>query len=243
MSRFCALNIGNTHTQIAMGILKNSAVKWEKSETFATSAIPFTELPIDILTVYSSVVPQITAIMKAKFPQAVPCTAANVKSVDFSSAPPTLGMDRIANCAALVQKNPGGIVIDAGTCITLEVVANRKFIGGAILPGTGILARAMHDYTGALPLVDCGITPDLQQFKTETLTAEAMKIGIQSAAVAGTLQLLSNFIKKLPPASPVFVCGGYRQSLLNQNCTVPLLDGGNDFTMQGLAALAAMHMK
>ncbi len=243
MSRFCALNIGNTHTQIAMGKFENAVLKWEKSETFATSAIPFGELPIDILTVYSSVVPQITAIMKTKFPQAIPCIAANIKSVDFSSAPPTLGMDRIANCIALAQKNSCGIIIDAGTCITLEVLINNKFTGGAILPGTGILARAMHDYTGALPLVDCSITPNLQLFTTETLTAEAMKIGIQSAAVAGTLQLMNNFLNLLPPDSPVYVCGGNRQSILNQKTNVKLIDGENDFTLKGLAALASMYME
>lgn len=238
MSRFCALNIGNTHTQIAMGKSENTAVKWDKSEIFETSAIPFGELPLDILTVYSSVVPQITAVMKAKLPQAIPCTADNISFIDFSSAPPTLGMDRIANCAALVQKNPSGIVIDAGTCITLEVVANKKFIGGAILPGTGILSRAMHDYTGALPLVDCGFAPDLRQLKTETLTIEAMKIGIQSAAVAGTLQLMNNFLQLLPENSPVYVCGGNRRSILNQHTSAQLFDGGEDFTLQGLAALA-----
>ena len=238
MKRFHVLNIGNTHTQSAIGVAVNKDIIWEKSRTFDTSAIPFDELPIDVFTVYSSVVPQITALMQEKFPQAKACITANIDFIDFSAAPPTLGMDRIANCASLMQIADSGIVIDCGTAITLEVVDNKKFIGGAILPGTTILAKAMHDYTGALPLVECSITPNMQTFKPETLTAEAMKIGIQSAAIAGTLQLLYNFMKLLPENAPVIVCGGNRQSILNQQTSAKLIDGGDDFTLKGIASLA-----
>ena len=242
MQRFCVLNIGNTHTQIAVASSDKTTVEWESCHTFDTSAIPFTELPSDVLTVYSSVVPDITAIMQKNFPDAVPCFAQNIPFVDFSAAPPTLGMDRIVNCAALVQKYSSGIIIDAGTAITLEVVKNKKFIGGAILPGTKILAQAMHDYTGALPQIDCITAPNLQSIIPEYLTANAMQVGIQSAAVAGTLQLMNNFLKLLPPDSPVYVCGGGRQSILNQNTTQKLIDGKDDFTLKGLAVIALYYL-
>ena len=242
MKRFLVLNIGNTHTQCAEGYAEGQKINWQNLKTFDTSAIPFAELPIDILTVYSSVVPKITAIMQERFPRAIPCFARNVPFVDFSDAAPTLGMDRIVNCAALVQKHSSGIIIDAGTAITLEVVKNKKFIGGAILPGLKILAQAMHDYTGALPLVDCPFAPNLQTITPEYLTANAMQIGIQSSAVAGTFQLMNNFIKLLPPDSPVYVCGGSKTSILNQTSDVNLIDGGNDFTLQGLAAIAKYYL-
>ena len=242
MKRFCALNIGNTHTQMAIGIADAKNTEWESFRIYETSAIPFGELPIDILTVYSSVVPQITAVMQAKLPQAILCCAGNVPFVDYSDAPPTLGMDRIVNCAALVQKYSSGIIIDAGTAITLEVVKNKKFIGGAILPGLKILAQAMHDYTGALPQIGCSDAPNLQNITPEYLTVNAMQIGIQSAAAAGTLQLLDNFLKLLPPDSPVYVCGGGRQSILNQQTNVKLIDGGDDFTLKGLAAVAIYYL-
>lgn len=240
MKRFCVLNIGNTHTQIAVAIADGKNIKWEKLFRVETSAIPFGELPTDMFMVYASVVPQITAVMQRKFPQSMPCLAQNVPFVDFSEAPPTLGMDRIANCAALVAEKSDGIVIDSGTAITLEVVCNKKFIGGAILPGTGILARAMHDYTGALPLVDCNVVQTLEDIEPETLTVKAMELGIQSSAVGGTLLLLDNFLKKLPENSPVYVCGGNRQSILNQKNN--LLDGGDDFSLNGLAAVAVYHL-
>lgn len=241
MKYFSVLNIGNTHTQVAVGYADKKITEWESLRTFDTSEIPFDELPRDIFTVYSSVVPEITALMKKKFPAALPCIAENVPLIDFSDAPPTLGMDRIANCAALVQKKSSGIIIDAGTAVTLEVVSNKKFIGGAILPGPGILARAMHDYTGALPLIECRQAVDLETIIPETLTAKAMEIGVQSAAVAGTLQLMRNFLKVLPENSPVIVCGGSRQLFLEQNTGGMLIDGGEDFTLNGLAAVAVCH--
>ena len=241
MKRFCVLNIGNTHTQEAVAQLAdNNEFEWVEYRKYDTSEIPFGEFPVNIFTVYASVVPQLTEVMKKKFPQSLACVAENVPFIDFSAAPPTLGMDRIANCAALIQKNPDGIIVDSGTAITLEVVNNKKFIGGAILPGTGILARAMHDYTGALPLVQCNEVPSLESIVPETLTVKAMEIGIQSAAVAGTLQLLDNFLSILPEKSPVYVCGGNRQSILNQRAD--LLNGGNDFTLNGLAEVAKYYL-
>ena len=53
MKRFCALNIGNTHTACAVGIASaDGSFQWESVRRFKSSAIPFGELPIDILTVY-----------------------------------------------------------------------------------------------------------------------------------------------------------------------------------------------
>lgn len=243
MKRFCVLNIGNTHTQFAVAqVIDAERFEWIERRNFHTSAIPFGDFPTDIFMIYSSVVPQITAVMQRKFPQSMSCVAANVPFVDFSEAPPTLGMDRIANCAALTQKSSNGIVIDSGTAITLEVIENKKFIGGAILPGTGILARAMHDYTGALPLVECSTAPSLHELNPETLTVKAMEIGIQSAAVGGTLHLLNNFLGILPEKSPIYVCGGTRSSILNQKADINIIDGGNDFTMQGLAVVAMYYI-
>lgn len=242
MKRFCMLNIGNTHTQIANGSADNGNIVFENQRTADTANIPFAELPLGVLTVYASVVPQATAIMQTKFPHAIPCFAQNIPFVDFSDAPPTLGMDRIVNCAALVQNHSSGIIIDAGTAVTLEVVKDKKFIGGAILPGIGILAKAMHDYTGALPKIDCPPAPDLAAIAPELVTVNAMQIGIQSAVASGTLQLMRNFLALLPENSPVFVCGGNRQSILNQKSYTNLIDGGEDFTLQGLAAVALHYL-
>lgn len=83
-------------------------------------------------------------------------------SVDFVSYPgaSTLGADRVANAVAAAHLHPAEalLVIDAGTATTVDVVlpaAKREgkpcFLGGAIAPGVGTMARALRQGTAQLP--------------------------------------------------------------------------------------------
>ena len=68
----------------------------------------------------------------------------------------TLGTDRIALSAA-AQGMFGSmpvLVIAAGTCITYNFIAEKKFYGGAISPGITIRFQALGYYTSALPVID-----------------------------------------------------------------------------------------
>lgn len=72
------------------------------------------------------------------------------------ATPQTLGVDRIALATAAFYKNPRGntLVIDAGTCITYDVVNDSgEYIGGAISPGVQMRYKAMHNQTAGLPLL------------------------------------------------------------------------------------------
>jgi type III pantothenate kinase len=71
--------------------------------------------------------------------------------------PETLGRDRIAGVAGARGHAPEGpvLVIDAGTCITYDLLdAEDVFHGGVIAPGIRMRLRAMHTMTARLPLVD-----------------------------------------------------------------------------------------
>ena len=47
------------------------------------------------------------------------------------------------------------VIVDVGTAITVDLVsADGAFLGGAILPGIQMSARALHEFTDLLPLVD-----------------------------------------------------------------------------------------
>lgn len=72
------------------------------------------------------------------------------------STPNSLGVDRIANAVGAWKMFPQRplLVIDAGTCITYDLVENGRFAGGAISPGRRMRAQAMHAYSARLPLVD-----------------------------------------------------------------------------------------
>jgi len=71
--------------------------------------------------------------------------------------PKTLGRDRIAAAAGAKALFPDNncLVIDAGTCITSDIVTDSGiYLGGAIAPGINMRLQAMHHFTKALPLVE-----------------------------------------------------------------------------------------
>jgi type III pantothenate kinase len=90
--------------------------------------------------------------------------------------PETLGRDRIASAcgAASLFPKQNLLVIDAGTCITYNMVlAAGIFIGGNIAPGLQMRLTAMHEHTAKLPLVQ----PDWPQVQIGDSTEHAMQLG------------------------------------------------------------------
>lgn len=72
------------------------------------------------------------------------------------ASPQTLGVDRIALATAAFYHNQRGntLVIDAGTCITYDMVNDYgEYLGGAISPGVVMRYKAMHGQTARLPLL------------------------------------------------------------------------------------------
>jgi type III pantothenate kinase len=70
------------------------------------------------------------------------------------ATPNTLGADRIAGAVgawSLLNKQDV-LLVDAGTCINYECVVNGHYLGGAIAPGLQMRLKAMHEFTGKLPL-------------------------------------------------------------------------------------------
>lgn len=73
------------------------------------------------------------------------------------ATPQTLGMDRVALATAAFYHNPGAntLVIDAGTCITYDMINDYgEYLGGAISPGLRMRYSALHEYTSKLPLLE-----------------------------------------------------------------------------------------
>lgn len=73
------------------------------------------------------------------------------------ATPETLGCDRLAAAAGAQAMFPGeaALIVDFGTAITYDLVtAAGEFLGGNISPGARSRLRALHDYTGALPLCE-----------------------------------------------------------------------------------------
>lgn len=68
--------------------------------------------------------------------------------------PETLGADRIAAVAGAYHLYPGRnvLIIDAGSAVTYDYLSGKAYKGGNISPGLSMRFRALHRFTGKLPL-------------------------------------------------------------------------------------------
>lgn len=83
-------------------------------------------------------------------------TATRIPLLNKYATPNTLGTDRIAGAVgAWVLANQNNVLLmDAGTCINYELVVDHAYLGGAIAPGLMMRLKAMHEFTGKLPLLE-----------------------------------------------------------------------------------------
>ena len=112
--------------------------------------------------------------------------------VNGYDTPDTLGKDRLAAAVGGYHlfENSNVLIIDAGTCITYDLVtADGEFVGGNIAPGLDMRLKSMHDYTARLPLAGRG---DATRFMGRS-TEEALKNG----AVQGILLEIEGYIGRL----------------------------------------------
>ena len=122
--------------------------------------------------------------------------------------PATLGADRIAAACGAWALHPGEatLVIDCGTCITLEcVAADGTYHGGAIMPGLGMKLQALHTFTAKLPLLDIESVrkaPVLGRSTEECLLAGTL--GATQMAVAAYVATLRGVMREMR----VVVTGG-----------------------------------
>lgn len=153
------------------------------------------------------------------------------------TTPETLGFDRIAAaCGAwYLYKGSPLLIIDAGTSMTVDFVDEQGgYMGGAISPGLDMRFRALHEYTGRLPLV----TPDAEAMVTGTSTAGSINAGAYIGMVfeiqgfishyelnnkklkiimtGGDAELLQMRLKKTIFAEPNLVLIGLNEILDNQ---------------------------
>lgn len=127
--------------------------------------------------------------------------------IDYET-PSTLGIDRIANAAGAAvlfpQKNI--LVVDCGTCITCTFIQDSTLKGGSISLGLQMRLKAIHHFTGKLPLL---AMIDLQN-KIE-LIGKSTKSSIASGIVLGATEEVEALIQKYCSQFPdiiVILTGG-----------------------------------
>lgn len=129
--------------------------------------------------------------------------------------PYRLGIDRLLNAVASrsrAQRETSIFIIDAGSAVTVDWVdESGTFRGGAIFPGFQLMAKALHDYTAALPSMS--IDADWVQANPSlpgTSSRSAMTAGIYWS-VAGGIKAILRQLEGRAKASrnhEVFLTGG-----------------------------------
>lgn len=130
-----------------------------------------------------------------------------VPVINCYETPQTLGADRLAAVvgASFLFPDTDCLVIDAGTCITVDFVdSNKNYQGGSIGLGLEMKFRALHTFTQKLPL--------LQRSAEEVpLSGRNTAGAILSGVLNGTVAELSGLIEAYRSTCPqlvVVLCGG-----------------------------------
>ena len=125
--------------------------------------------------------------------------------------PDMVGIDRLLAALAANRLREAGraaVVVDLGSAITVDLLSpDGVFKGGAILPGIGMSARAMHEFTDLLPLLDMQALNEPPAV-IGTSTVQAMTSGIYWGAIGGVRELVSRFGADLDAEPDVFLTGG-----------------------------------
>lgn len=131
------------------------------------------------------------------------------------ATPATLGLDRMVLAAGAVLQYPktNRLIIDAGTCITYDIVdENDNYLGGAIAPGLRLRYESLHHYTAKLPLLTLEMP--------EKYIGNSTNQSIHSGVVHGVLHEIEGYISK------------FREDY--ENFTIILTGGDSDFLAKRL---------
>lgn len=211
MAEWFALMVGNTHHHWAWfsGTILRS---YQQTKTQAATSSFWPESfpqPGQHSTLWRATVVPLDPFM--------PLPVASVYDLGLTDIPlkgvyDTLGIDRaLAVWGAIAEYGAPALVIDAGTALTITGVdQEHHFIGGAILPGLGLMATALHNHTARLPAItlETQTLPDRWAKTTPT----AIESGIFYTVGAGVHTYIQAWVRQFP-ASFILLTGGDRQLL------------------------------
>lgn len=125
--------------------------------------------------------------------------------------PDMVGIDRLIDAVAanrLREPRRPAVVVDVGTAITVDLIsAQGVYMGGAIMPGIAMAAKALDEFTDLLPLIDMSdLTSPPPPVGTSTVPA--MKSGLFWGAVGSIRQLVECMTEDSPERPQVILTGG-----------------------------------
>lgn len=164
--------------------------------------------------IISSVVPALTGVLsetlkefKSGEPLLVSCKIKTGLKFNIPN-PEELGSDRIANAVAAydLYKCPVAVV-DFGTATTISVVGkDANYIGGAIMPGIGLMNESLAK--GTSKLFEVMLSPPGSALGIDT--AGCIQSGLFYGTAGATERLLREIEKEIGLRLRVVLTGGYR---------------------------------
>jgi len=125
--------------------------------------------------------------------------------------PETLGKDRLAGAVGAFNLYPENdlLIIDAGTSITYDVVTkNGDYLGGGISPGIQMRYKALHTFTGKLPLVKPQLSKEIDMIGSTT--ENAILSGVQFAILREVEGMISAYQQKFTQLQILITGGDYK---------------------------------
>jgi type III pantothenate kinase len=116
-----------------------------------------------------------------------------------------MGADRVADIlGAMFLFKDNFIVIDFGTAITIDIIRNRTYMGGAILPGFLLNIKSLFLNTAKLPMVE--VKPANKLYDNTTIGQ--IQIGCVDIVCKGINSIILNILKDYPDTK-VILTGGF----------------------------------
>lgn len=203
------IDIGNT--RVKTGVFDNSELLFvERRQDFE---LPFHQNLLEKFAINNIIIsstraedPGLEAFLKTR-PGSILLDHSTPLPIQLQyKTPKTLGKDRLAAAVACFALFPGEdvVFIDAGTCITTNVINSQGvFLGGNISPGVQMRLKAMHLLTGKLPLAEI-------QYNDEVLGQDTT-MALQNGAVRGAIYEVSSFLNtcgEMFPSARIVLTGG-----------------------------------
>jgi type III pantothenate kinase len=222
---FLALDIGNTRLKWALyraahpgaALLAQGAEFLENIDKLADdewSKLPVPERMLGCIVAGEAVRRRVEEQLELwdLTPHWVVSSAKEAGLVNGYDHPARLGADRwvamIGARARMLRQHPGAtprplVVVMVGTAVTVEAIdSHGKFLGGIILPGHGIMLRALESGTAGLRVP----TGDVCEFPTNT--SDALTSG-GTFAIAGAVERMVQHVRQHCGAEPAcYMTGG-----------------------------------
>ncbi len=133
-------------------------------------------------------------------------SAVKVPFENHYRTPETLGVDRLAlvSAAAVQFPNKNVLVVDAGTCVTYDILSKEGvYFGGAISLGLKMRSKALHSFTENLPEVEIS--------QKETMvgkdTQSSMQVGVEKGFLFEIEGMLAAYKKQFGDLTIVLTGG------------------------------------